>query len=217
MALKITSPEGDAVANVDAKSGSPLHTNNKPVPYSTVGHYRVAWQGIVSYQFPGRIFTLRNPSSTRLVVPTRLRINPRGGANASTGVDSITEVYTATGFTASDPTTNGDGASTVLTPSKTRASMATAAAEIRTQTGVNELMDGTLTMASTPFTALPHWVYVSGSPQPGFDLLDAFDEANNDNPFVLGQSEGLVIYRQNSGSSGLTVYIDLSWAEVTVY
>lgn len=200
-----------------AAAQMPAHVSLRAIPHGVLGHYSTSLR-IVSTAAQvanARILALRNSHASNLLVLTGLRLRALQTA-AGTAQENALDAYKATSFTAID-TTN------TLTPvvSKRRAAMANApgGAEIRNlNPAAAGMTGGTLTKDALPFASLPYNVAAAiGSSMWG--PVDAVEDAGAVHPFVFAQNEGLVVENRtlNVTSYGITWYLDVSWAEVTLY
>lgn len=206
------------LAGVAEEAAKALHTTIKPVPYGALGHYRtnhrcalVATQGANS-----RLFSIRNTHATNIIIPTRLVVKAIQ-SGAGTAQEASIDVFKVTGFTVDD-TTN------TVTPvaSRRRTSMAAAPGSLNlrgaTIAGIAAGMTGgTLTKDGTSVGQLP--IVVLSAAAQNILREDIFDDVNGTHPFALAQNEGLIIENRllNVTSYGMSLYIDISWAEVTAY
>lgn len=211
------------VAEVGAAAASAQHATIKPIPYGSLGHYRVNHRCalIAAQAANSRLFEVRNTHASNLIIPTRLVIKwLQTGAHTAAIEDSL-DVFKVTGFSAVD-TTN----TVTPVPSVKRANMAVApgAAAIRGVTiagAAAGMTGGTLTKDSSSIGQLPQWM-LAAMPTAGsiaISLIDNFDDVNGTHPFALGLNEGFIIENRVllGAAAGSSVYIDFSWAEVALY
>lgn len=201
------------------------HFTRKPIPAS-IGHYRVTHRfAIVANQAASsRLFEIRN-TGPNLLIPTRLYIKVVTQSAHTAIIENSFDVYKATGFTVVD-TTN------VVTPiaNVARTTGMTAPpgnAQIRgvTIAGAAAGMTGGTVVAL--FNAIAQLPYIAplaamavGETTPRFPaVLDAFDDSGGVHPFALEANEGIVIANRVllGAAAGASVYVDLSWAEVTAF
>jgi hypothetical protein len=211
------------LADVDLAAAKGLHVIPKPIAYGALGHYRVtARLALVNAQAANsRLFSLRNTHASNLIIPTRLNVRWIQTAAHTAAIEDSLDIFKCTGFTVDD-TTN----TVTPTSSRKRTSMAAAPgnANIRqvTAAGVAAGMTGgTLTKDGGPFAQLNKWLLLAvptGS-EVKYDLLDALDDVNGSHPFVFTQNEGFEIENRVllGAAAGSSVYIDLAWAEVTLF
>ena len=222
MSIKIAGATG-SIAEVGLAVQSAQHATLKPIPYGSLGHYRVNHRcAIVNSQAANsRLFEVRNTSSTNLIIPTRLIIKwMQTGAHTAAIEDSL-DVFKVTSFSAVD-TTN----TVTPTVSVKRGTMAAApgSAAVRgvTVAGASAGMTGgTLTKDGGSIGQLPAF-FVTTQPTAGivtWQFLDNFDDVNGTHPFVFSQNEGFIIENRVllGAAAASSVYIDFSWAEATLY
>jgi hypothetical protein len=218
MALQIQG-NGGIVAEVGGSVFRALNTHIKPIDWSTFGHYRVSLRiaSTTAQAANARLFEIRNPSATVLVVPTRLTLRALQTA-AGTAQENSIDCFKCTSFTAVD-TTN----TSTPVPSVKRSTMTAAAsitANVRSLVAaVAGMTGGTLTKDANAFATLPFNVAAAINTTTIWGPMDALDDVNGTHPFVFSQNEGLEIENRvlNATSYGITWYIDFSWAEVATY
>jgi hypothetical protein len=223
MALTIKGGVSGLFAEVGLGAALALHVTNKAIPYGSLGHYRTNHRCVIAntQAANSRLFEMRNTHASNLIVPTRLLIKwMQTGAHTAAIEDSL-DVFKVTTFTAVD-TTN----TVTPTVSAKRGSMAAppGAAAIRGVTVAGAaagMTNGTLTKDGVSVGQLPKWLLAAmptaGPVEPS--VLDNFDDVNGTNPFVFAQNEGLIIENRVllGAAAASVVYIDFSWAEVTLY
>lgn len=204
-------------------AGASLHVRQAPLPYGSLGHYRVNHRcAIVNTQAANsRLFEVRNTHATNLIVPTRLIIKwLQTGAHTAAIEDSL-DIFKVTGFTVLD-TTN----TVTPTPSVKRGSMAAGpgAAALRGVTVAGAaagMTGGTLTKDGSSIGQLPQWLLAAlpTAGTLGVQLNDLFDDVNGTHPFVFTQNEGFIIENRVllGAAAASSVYIDFSWAEVALF
>lgn len=207
---------------VGLEAAKPGHVTSKPIPYGSLGHYRVNHRcAIVNTQAANsRLFEVRNTHATNLIIPTRLIIKwIQTGAHTAAIEDSL-DVFKVTGFSAVD-TTN----TVTPTPAVKRASMAAApgAAAIRgvTVAGAAAGMTGGTLVKDGTIGQLPQWL-LAALPTAGtvaVQVIDNFDDVNGTHPFAFSQNEGFIIENRVllGAAAASAVYFDFSWAEVTAF
>lgn len=210
------------IASVGEVASSPLHTTGKPIPAD--GHYRVNHRFLIanSQAAASRLFEVRNPSASKLVVLTRLVIKWINlGAHTAQIEDSL-DCYKVTGFTVIDGTNV-----VVLVPSLKRTSMAADIAQARGVTAAGAaagMTNGTLAKDGSSFAQMPRIlnqaVMVITETQPRVaDVMDALDIGEDTHPFVFTQNEGFVVENRVllGAAAASSVYIDCSYAVVDAF
>lgn len=204
-------------------AGASLHTVTKPIAYGSLGHYRVAARVSMatSQNANSRLFEVRNPSATALIIPTRLRVSilPAGTVTAAYRMEL--DLFKLTTFTAVDTTgTVTPGAN----PSAKRTSTMTAApqAAIRWVTAAGAaggMTGGTLTKDANPAAIHQGWVATAAATTVPL-VAEMLDDVNGTHPFVFAQNEGFEIENIVAGSGTanvIDVMVDFSWAEATTF
>lgn len=211
------------VGEVATGSTGASHFTPRPIP-SSIGHYRVTHRCVLvaTQAANSRIFELRNPHASNLIIPTRLLIKWLNQSAHTAIIEDSLDAYKVTGFSVLD-TTN----TVTLTPSLKRTSMSATNAQFRgvTATGVAAGMTGgTLTKDPGPFFQLPRIlnqaVMATSETQPRIaDVGDALDDDFGAHPWVLAQNEGIIIENRAllGAAAGSSVYIDCAYAEVAFY
>jgi len=205
------------VGAVGERPSSPIHFVQKPLP-SAQGHYRsVSRFLLANAQAAGaRLWEVRNPHATLLLVPTRLVVRYIQSA-AGTAQDNSLDIFKDTAFSVLDNTNTA----TPGTSLKRTSMGASAAAQIRqvTATGVAAGMTGgTRTPdAGGPFSQIP--IAVQAAAQYQVQQFDVLDDVNGTHPWVFVQNEGIEIQNRvlNVTSYGIMVYIDFSWTELASF
>lgn len=221
MAIQMQGSSG-TIAEVGGTTFRALHVHVKPIEYGALGHYRFGIRIVstAAQAANSRILELRNTHATNLIVPTRLVLRAIQTA-AGTAQENSLDCFRCTGFTAVD-TTN----TVTPTGSVKRASMAAfpggAAPRHLTVAGAAAGMTGgTLTKDGNFFATLPVLVNtaIPTTANAIWGPTDAFDDVNGTHPFVFVQNEGLEVENRvlNVTSYGISWYLDLAWAEVTVF
>lgn len=200
------------------------HFVPKPIPTS-IGHFRVTHRFVLvaTQAATSRLFEIQNPTSGRLLIPTRLKVSWVSAAAHTALIEDSLDLYKATGFSAVDTTntvtpvgitkrTTGGGASTANIRGVTVAGAAagmtggvvTALANPVSQLGII-LAQAVMAAADT----------VSRYPE----VVEMLDDMNGTHPFVLEQNEGLVVTNRVllGAAAGSSVYIDLSWCEALAF
>lgn len=220
MGIDIHSPVSGDTAEVGEATSSPLHVTLKPIPYGSLGHYRVNHRCVLvaSQAANSRLFEIRNTHATNVIVPTRLIIKWIQTAAHTAAIEDSLDVFKCTSFSAVD-TTN----TVTPTPSVKKGSMASApgAAAIRgvTVAGASAGMTGgTLTKDGGSIGQLPQWLLLAQPTAGVISVLlnDNFDDVNGTHPFGFVQNEGFIVENRVllGAAAGSSVYIDFSWAEI---
>lgn len=217
----VESASNAALAEVGLAAASGMHVVPKPIAYGVLGHYRtVARLALIAAQAANsRIFSLRN-TGTNLIIITRLNLRWLQTAAHTAAIEDSLDVFKLTGFTVDD-TTN----TVTPTASRKRTTMAAAPGNVNlrqvTVAGAAAGMTGgTLTKDAAPFVELPQWLLLAQPTTPIVPaFLDALDDVNGTHPFVFAQNEGFEIENRTllGAAAGSSVYIDLSYAEVTLF
>lgn len=207
---------GANIARVGEVASVPFHMVQKPLP-SAQGHYRSSARFLLAAaQTAGsRVWAVRNPHASLLLVPTRLVVRYVQSA-AGTAQDNGLDLFKCTGYSV-DETTN---TATPTTNLKRGTMAASAAANIRqvTATGVAAGMTGgTRTPAAGPFAQVP--ISVQAAVQYAVQVFDILDDVNGTHPWVFAQNEGIEIQNRvlNVTSYGVMVYVDFSWTELSAF
>lgn len=213
-----------ALLGVGLESQSALHSTIKPIPWGTLGHYRVNHRCalVASQAANSRLFELRNTHATQLIVVTRLVIKWMQTAAHTAAIEDSLDVFKVTSFSAVDTTNTVTPVASVKRATMTAAGSSIAAIRGVTVAGAAAGMTGgTLTKDTSAVGQLPQWL-LAAQPTGGTVMplvLDVFDDVNGTHPFVFAQNEGVIIENRVllGAAAGSSVYIDVSWAEVTAY
>lgn len=223
MGVSVVGSSGDIVeaGNRSYNSAASQHVQVKPIPYSTLGHYRLwtRFTMVTSQNANSRLWQVRNGHASNLIVPTRLRIIILPAGTITTAYRFEANLFKATTFTAVDTTnTVTPGA-----PSNKRSTMATTAGAIFrhvTVAGAQAGMTGgTLTKDAVAIGAATGWVATAAATTLPL-ITEMLDDVNGTHPFVLVQNEGLEIENIVAGSGTANVIdvgVDFSWAECTAF
>lgn len=203
---------------VEDSSTRALRAVVKPLGYGTLGHYRTSHRCVLvaAQAANSRLFEMRN-TGTNLIVPTRLVLRAVQSA-AGTAQEASIDVFRATSFTAVDTTNTVTPTASVRRTATMAAAPGGAALRGVTVAGAAAGMTGgTLTKDGNSAGQLPLVVGTAAS-QVLF-MADILDDVNGTHPFALAQNEGLIVENRalNTTSYGFSLYIDLSWAEVTAF
>lgn len=223
--LRIEGGTSGLAAGVGLEAAQPLHTNLKPLP-TTRGHYRCATRTrlVITQAANSRLFEIRNAHASDLLIPTQIHVQWRQGpldTHTATIEDSI-DIFKATAFSVVDPT---GGPVTPLT-TRMRTSMAASSAEVRANALAGlaaGITGGTMTLEASPFAQVSNFLLAApvatAVPPPMAELFWKPEPADSEHPLVLAPNEGIVIVNRVllGAAAGSSVYIDVQWAEVTVY
>lgn len=195
----------------------------KALPYGPGGHYRVAHRAaLVAVQAAAsRLFEIRNPSTTKLLIPIRLRMTIlQTGAHTAVLEDSFDVSYTGA-FSAVDNANN-----VLLTPRGMRAPAPAMPAAVSIIQGVTVagaaagMTGGSVVLDPNGPTLQVPIIFQTTLQTTGMEIssLDYIWQ-QGEHPFVLGQNEGLVITNRvvfgAAGAAGF--YCDLAFAEAEAY
>lgn len=214
------------LAGVASEAAKALHITGKPLPEGSGGHYRCSTRTrIVATQAANsRLFEIRNPSATLLLVLMQLNIQwftLATDTHSATIEDSL-DVYKATTFTVVDPT----GSPVTPFATEARTSFPAPVAEIRANALAGlaaGITGGTLTLEASPYAQLGKALLaapVATAPPPPKDELLLIPELGDaQHPMVFAQNEGLVITNRVllGAAAGSSVYIRAQWAEVSAF
>lgn len=207
-------------AEVGSAAASGLHVIQKPIAYSTLGHYRtsVRINSTAAQAANSRIFEIRNTHATNLIIPTRLTLRALQTA-AGTAQENSLDIYKITGFTAVDTTNTVTPVSSVKRNSMAAYPGGAAVRHLTLAGAAAGMTGGTLTKDTQFFATLPYNVAAAINTTGVWGPLDALDDVNGTHPFVFVQNEGLIIENRvlNVTSYGITWYVDFSWAEVAAF
>ena len=216
MGIQIVGASG-AIVEVGEFAASPQHSTPKPIPAD--GHYRVTHRCVLvnAQAANARLFEIRQPTSGKLLILTRLNIRWLNSAAHTAIIEDSLDCFKVTNFTAVD-TTN----TVILTSSLKRTSMSADVAQIRGATVAGAaagMTGGTLTKDSGPFAQLPRIfnqtvMATTETMARVADLMDALDVGDDTHQFVFAQNEGFIIENRAllGAAAGSSVYIDCSYA-----
>lgn len=220
--------EGSAsgnVAEVGVAAASAQHATLKAIPHGSLGHYRVNHRcALVATQAANsRLFEIRNTHASSLIVVTRLVLKWVQTAAHTAAIEDSLDVFKVTGFSVVDTTNTVTPVQSV----KRTAGMAVVGSSIASIRGVTVagaaagMTGGTLTKDGGTVGQLPKWLLAAQPTAGPVDpsVLDVFDDVNGTHPFVFAQNEGLIVENRVllGAAAGSSVYVDCSWAEVTLY
>lgn len=215
-----------ALAEVGVGAASAFHVSAKPIPYGALGHYRCATRTrlIIVQAATSRIFEIRNAHVSNLMIPTSIHIKwLQGPLDTHTAtIENSLDVYKATSFSVVDPT----GGPVTPTTTLLRTSMGAAQAQVRANALAGlaaGITGGTMTLEANPFASLPNFLLAApvatAVPPPAVDLFWSPGVDASEHPIVCAPNEGIVIANRVllGAAAGSSVYIDVQWAEVTLY
>lgn len=209
---------GGVTAEVEDSSTRALRAVFKPLGYGTLGHYRTTHRCVLAagQVANSRLFECRN-AGTNLLIPTRLvvRLIQTG---AGTAQENSIDLFRCTAFSAVDSVNTVTPTASVKRTSSMAAAPGNAQMRGVTAAGATAGMTGgTLTKDATAFSTLP--IMVAASASPTVYSFDEFDDVNGSHPFVFAQNEGFIVENRvlNTISYGYSLYMALSWAEVSTY
>lgn len=219
------------LVEVGVAGAKPLHITSKPIPYGSLGHYRLAVNtGTLAAALAASavVFSARWTDTTRFAVITKLRTRflPLTLFTAATLTDHTSfDAFIGRTFTASH--TGGTALTLTGDSFKTRTSMgATLFGDLRIATTA-ALGGGTITLAPHAFAhsirkgnRVNPAAATEEAIQPTTDGMDLdFDMGGGDHPIVLAQNEGIIIRNRTvwpaAGTGILTV--TMCWAELTAF
>lgn len=201
-----------------------LHVVQKPLP-TTVGHYRtsIALTMATTQAANSNLFEIRNTHATNLLVLTRCRIGAYASGTVTTTYLGKWSLVRATGFNAVDtantvtPTTSVKRTSMSAYPGNAQVRHVTIAGAAAGMTGGTITKDANfLGSFMAQMTTGPN-ATAGGFPVPTVEMVD---DVNGTYPLTSVQNEGWVIENTVVGSGTanvVTVYIDVSWAEVAAF
>lgn len=224
MGIQVLGASGDIaeVGQRNYNAAASAHVQIKPIPYSTLGHYRTNHRCVIAntQAANSRLFEFRNNHASNLMIPTRLIVKWLQTGTHTAAIEDSLDVFKVTSFTVLD-TTN----TVTPTASRKRTSMNAAPgnADLRGVTVAGAaagMTGGTLTKDGNSIGELPKWL-LAAQPTTLIEptALDVFDDVNGTHPFVMTQNEGIIIENRVllGAAAASTVYIDFSWAEATAY
>jgi hypothetical protein len=181
-----------------------------------LGAYRVASQVVIvnSQAQNSRLFCVRNPHASNIIIPTRLQIRALQIGNHTAAILDAFNTVKLSSFSVLD-TTNTETPTTV----GLRSTMPTSFAEIRqvTNTGVAAGMTGGTSTRQAIFNFLPMW-FLATLPTAGpvpYVEGNYNRQANGDPAWMLGANEGFVVENQVAlgVAAAAKVFIDFEWIE----
>jgi hypothetical protein len=213
-----------AVAETGVAPAIPLHVVVKPLPYGALGHYRIARRLVpASTTLAGILWTMRNPTASGiLVVIKRVSLRAVQVAAPTAAIEDIFTVKVARAYTVAD-TTNSASIAPASGMQDLRTSMANAVTQVREASAAAGASGGTKTPDTDAISTGSTWVaaaLASGQGNGPTTVLDYYPNvADGEHPLVLASDEGLLVSNANNfgATSGITLHIEMYWAEVTAY
>src|SRR5689334_15489821 len=223
MAIQVQG-NGGVVADVGGTTFRALHTHIKPIEYGTLGHYRVNHRCVIAntQAANSRLFEVRNPDVSKLIVPTRLLLKWLQTGTHTAAIEDSLDVFKCTSFSAVDTTNTVTPTASVKRGTMTAVASMIAAIRGVTVAGASAGMTGgTLTKDGGSIGQLAQWL-LAAQPTAGTVIAllnDNFDDVNGTHPFVFAQNEGFEVENRVllGAAAASSVYFDFSWAEVTAY
>lgn len=208
------------VGEVATGATGAAHRVSKPIPTS-IGHYRTSFrfQIINAQAANSRLFEMRNPHASNIIIPTRLEIRwIQTGAHTAAIEDSL-DFFKVTAFSAVD--TTGTVTPTVSLKRGTFVATAALLRHVTIAGAAAGMTGGTLTKDGNAGGALPQWLLAT-QPTAGpasAVVKEFFDVENNTHPWAFVQNEGFIIENRVllGAAAASSVYVDFSFAEVTAY
>jgi hypothetical protein len=217
-----------ALAGVGAEASVPVHVVGKPVPYGTLGHYRISVvTGTLAAALAAsaQVFQFKWTDATRFAIITKIRTRflPLTPFTAAT----LTDHTSFDAFFVRSYAAGGGGTTLTLTGNnaKLRTNMGTSLATINVST--TAALTAATTLDAHPFCqSLRKGNRVNPAAgteetiQPETGSLEFWaDVAAGESPIVLAQNEGVVIRNRTvwpAAGTGILM-IECAWAEVTAY
>jgi len=211
------------VAGVGAEAAQPLHVTGKPVPYGSLGHYKLGvFTGVLPAALAANseIFQFRWAHATNLALITKIKMSACVSTTFfAAGVPVQLDLVKATGWTV---------AGTLGTPitmgatGKARTSMGSSlvtAGDIRIAAAA-ALGAGTKTLEGNSMAGIlgPGSTATPGTIIPPLTSIWEPDLAEGEHPLLLVQNEGFVIRSVAVPATGTwQVALSVHWAELTVF
>lgn len=214
------------LAGVGSEAAKPLHVTPKPLPIGSGGHYRCATRTrlVATQAANSRLFEMRNPSATLLMVLLKLHIQwftLATDTHTATIEDSL-DVFKATGFSVVD----GTGSPVTPTTTKARTSDPASTAEVRANALAGlaaGITGGTITLEANPYTQLGKALLAApvatAVPPPKDELILIPELGDGQHPMVFAQNEGVVVTNRVllGAAANSSVLIAAQWAEVSAF
>jgi hypothetical protein len=153
----LTGTGGNAETGVAASL--PLHVVIKPLPYGSLGHYRIARRlAPAASTTAGNLWTFRNPTASGiLTVVKRIRVRVVQIANPTAAVEDRFSLKIARGYTIAD-TTGSASIAPSANMQEVRTSMATATAQVRESNAAGGASGGTKTTDTDAIAIGSAWI-----------------------------------------------------------
>lgn len=218
-----------AIQEVGVGAAIPAHVTTKPIPYGTLGHYRIsAVSGTIAATLAasGQLFYVRWTDTTRLMVITyfRMQFQTLTLFTAAQQVDFGFDLFKATAVSA------GAGGTDLGASAKTkmRSSMG---ASLTDTAGLMRISTTAALTALTTLDALPIAQSLGDmqrmNPAAATEeqrvndptLIFKPDLAAGESPLILAQNEGLVLRNRTvwpAAGTGL-IQVEMAWTEVTAF
>lgn len=214
-----------SLTEVGAAAALPLHTTEKPVPYGTLGHYKLGvFTGILPAALGANseIFQFRWVDATRIALILKVKVSAVVSTTFfAAGVPVQIDILKATGWSAQG--TGGTGI-TLNATGKARTSMGSslvASGDIRIATTA-ALGAGTKTLEGNSMGAIaaagPITASLNGTIIPPGTVLWEPDLGDGEHPLALVQNEGFAIRSVAVPATGTwTAAVQVQWAEVSAF
>lgn len=210
------------VLGVGLEAAKPAHITPKPIPYGSLGHYRIARRyALINVQAAGAVLVAVRNVAVNPIILTKLYLRLVQLSNPTAAIEVRISATIARGYTVSD-STNGTALTLTGNNTKKRTSMATCGLEIRETAAAAGATGGTKTADNDPFMLMSLWELATlptGVPAPEAvrDYEPNIDDG--DHPYIFAQNEGFVIKNDvvlGAAAAGI-LYYEIGWAEVTTY
>lgn len=212
------------LAEVGLGAAVGMHVIAKPTAYGNLGHYRIARRfSPATTTLTGNLWTFRNPTASSIlavVTSVRLRVLQTGAPTAA--IEDRFSLKIARAYTVAD-TTGSASIAAAANMQELRTSMGTSAAQVREANIAAGASGGTKTLDTDFIATGAQWIPVAvptGGSNPASEVFNfqPFVQAG-EHPLVLAADEGFLLSNDNAlgAASGIVLYLDLAWAEVTLF
>lgn len=191
----------------------------KGIAYGAGGNFRVARRFVPqASQTAGILWGFRNASSSLLVVLNRVTLSVLQVGAPTAAIEDRFSLIRARSYTVDDTT-----GSAAITPAaneqKLRSTSANSAVVIRESTAAGGATGGTSTLDTNPMYTGSLWVPIALQTASIEPPTVIFQSDSDTHPLVLQQNEGFQIKNDNAlgTASGIVLYLNLDWAEVSTY